>query len=533
MVRILMIPSSIQRTIHISLTALIYLLLIQFPNRRVLGRRSPRVHVFSFATNGKIFRKLKFLSNKKRGDQDGQEGTAHKLTTKTRGGSYVTSLRASNKNENGDEEQQEDSISITNNRYVSPMIENELHMNESDNSKMELMVYADPYDDGTLELWGLNVDRNKFDAYVNYILQDRPMMDFRGRKRRSFDSSFVTVSSLKVDNEAVRSQLRLVWKDARLITEKTDVLAMYQSDVIHNHEMKTSTKRGGFADMIAVYTDRLISILKEEKEDDKRHKHFLLDWMRKEYGIQETNSLSFGNIRLTSENNQLQTLQHFLSFFRATFPYYHDRCAHCGKSTHDEPATGNEDAGDGHFVGYVYPSQAERNGKATRTELYLCKHCNKFTRFPRYNSVTDILEQKRGRCGEYAMLLFRFMRCLGYESRWVVDWSDHLWVEVLLPFGSNGHTRWVHLDPCEAVVNEPLLYESWGKKQTYIMAFQASKSDRRNMDMTAIEDVTKFYTSDNQNEINKRRSEEAHDIQSAIEHESSRLMEQSRKISGN
>ena len=107
-----MIPSSIQRTIHISLTALIYLLLIQFPNRRVLGRRSPRVHVFSFATNGKIFRKLKFLSNKKRGDQDGQEGTAHKLTTKTRGGSYVTSLRASNKNENGDEEQQEDSISM-------------------------------------------------------------------------------------------------------------------------------------------------------------------------------------------------------------------------------------------------------------------------------------------------------------------------------------------------------------------------------------------------------------------------------------
>ena len=53
------------------------------------------------------------------------------------------------------------------------------------------------------------------------------------------------------------------------------------------------------------------------------------------------------------------------------------------------------------------------------------------------------------------------------------------------------------------------------------------------MDMTAVKDVTKFYTNDNQNEVNKRRGEEAHDIQSAIEHESSRLMEQSRKISGN
>ena len=30
---------------------------------------------------------------------------------------------------------------------------------------------------------------------------------------------------------------------------------------------------------------------------------------------------------------------------------------------------------------------------------------------------------------------------------------------------------WVHMDPCEAAVDEPLLYESWGKNQTYILAF--------------------------------------------------------------
>jgi len=48
------------------------------------------------------------------------------------------------------------------------------------------------------------------------------------------------------------------------------------------------------------------------------------------------------------------------------------------------------------------------------------------------------------------------------------------------------------------------------------------------MDMTAVKDVTKFYTNDNQNEVNKRRGEEAHDIQSAIEHESFKLIYQSR-----
>jgi len=42
----------------------------------------------------------------------------------------------------------------------------------------------------------------------------------------------------------------------------------------------------------------------------------------------------------------------------------------------------------------------------------------------------------------------------------------------------------VHVDPCEAAVNEPLLYESWGKKQTYIIAIGRDH----------IDDVTTSYT---------------------------------------
>ena len=46
--------------------------------------------------------------------------------------------------------------------------------------------------------------------------------------------------------------------------------------------------------------------------------------------------------------------------------------------------------------------------------------------------------------------------------------------------------RWVHLDPCEAAVDEPLIYSGWGKQHTYIVAI----GDGR------IVDVTQTYTAD-------------------------------------
>ncbi|CAM9473536.1 unnamed protein product [Laminaria digitata] len=76
--------------------------------------------------------------------------------------------------------------------------------------------------------------------------------------------------------------------------------------------------------------------------------------------------------------------------------------------------------------------------------------------------------------------MLRLLEALGFVCRWVVDWSDHVWVEARVA------GRWVHVDPCEAAVDEPLLYESWGKKQTYIIAFTQQE----------VVDVTENYTSD-------------------------------------
>lgn len=48
---------------------------------------------------------------------------------------------------------------------------------------------------------------------------------------------------------------------------------------------------------------------------------------------------------------------------------------------------------------------------------------------------------------------------------------QQVWAEVLLE-GS-----WVHVDPCEAAVNEPLIYESWGKRPTYVLAYRSSSCE--------------------------------------------------------
>ena len=125
-------------------------------------------------------------------------------------------------------------------------------------------------------------------------------------------------------------------------------------------------------------------------------------------------------------------------------------------------------------------STDERAHEAGRTELYICSqsNCSQTSRFPRYNAVCKVLETRRGRCGEYSVLLMRMLDLLGYQARWTVDWADHVWCEVKV------EDQWIHMDPCEASVNEPLIYEEWGKNQTYILSY----SD------TDVEDVTAKYT---------------------------------------
>lgn len=128
----------------------------------------------------------------------------------------------------------------------------------------------------------------------------------------------------------------------------------------------------------------------------------------------------------------------------------------------------------------MYPSEVERDHMAGVTELYKCGHCNSVTRFPRFNAVTKCLTTRRGRCGEYSILMLRMLKLLNWDARWVVDWADHVWTEV------KHVEQWIHIDPCEAAVNENYLYQSWGKNQTFVLA----------LSLDEIHDVTNNYTTD-------------------------------------
>lgn len=109
------------------------------------------------------------------------------------------------------------------------------------------------------------------------------------------------------------------------------------------------------------------------------------------------------------------------------------------------------------------------------------------SRSPRHSAVGR-------RCGEYAQALYQLVRALGWPARLVVDWTDHLWVEVLLPVRADGGGRWVMMDPCEAAVDEPMLYASWGKNHTYLVGIGDG----------GIADVTATYARDVKETIERR-----------------------------
>jgi len=120
------------------------------------------------------------------------------------------------------------------------------------------------------------------------------------------------------------------------------------------------------------------------------------------------------------------------------------------------------------LVGGAAPTPTESAGKAGRVEVYSCKACPAQTRFPRYNDSGVLLDTRRGRCGEFANCFTLCCVALGFEARYVMDWTDHVWTEVWSPLEG----RYLHLDSCENAADTPMMYEGgWGKKLSYIVAF--------------------------------------------------------------
>mmetsp|Transcript_43561 Transcript_43561/g.64652 ORF Transcript_43561/g.64652 Transcript_43561/m.64652 type:complete len:765 (-) Transcript_43561:747-3041(-) len=452
------------------------------------------------------------------------------------------------------------------------------------------------YKRGKKELQGLNVSKKKFEAWVKYTTGFRDVAPNLITTKTLDLSNTHHKQDVREDLRRLWKERILVCDRTELLTryhsdeedgehnnnrdestkaEQDSIAVEYDDDdmVIPPAPPK---KRGGFEDLLHLYADRFAGILQDEIEETEalsalltqeqtippEHRDVgMLTWLQREYGLDLTSKMQAHHLLAQPKEKQCETMQHFLDWFRSEFPYYYDRCDSCNASLREDKAnepppqeveeeialhekTEHEDDGDdeeddddddnGTFLGYVYPSEDEVKGKAGRTELYHCHKCAQFTRFPRCNSAKSVLENKRGRCGEYSMLLYRMLRSLGHDARWVVDWADHVWAEVRLPSPDDPEeeqARWIHLDPCEAAMDENLLYENWGKQQTYIMAFHTptpcSDSEEESEvcvpTFPLIEDVTDQYTSDTPQTIQGRREESAEEVQNSLEKVTSQL----------
>ncbi|XP_063113111.1 peptide-N(4)-(N-acetyl-beta-glucosaminyl)asparagine amidase isoform X3 [Cavia porcellus] len=139
----------------------------------------------------------------------------------------------------------------------------------------------------------------------------------------------------------------------------------------------------------------------------------------------------------------------------------------------------------------LMPNEDELKWGAHLVEDHYCDACQLNNRFPRYNNPEKLLETRCGRCGEWANCFTLCCRALGFEARYVWDYTDHVWTEVY----SASQQRWLHCDACEDVCDKPLLYETgWGKKLSYVIAF--SKDE--------VVDVTWRYSCKHEEVISRR-----------------------------
>jgi Transglutaminase-like superfamily len=177
-------------------------------------------------------------------------------------------------------------------------------------------------------------------------------------------------------------------------------------------------------------------------------------------------------------------LQQFVRYFKEhVMVWCHQpACILCGQTGDNMEARGSR--------GPV--TAAERHGAASRVEVYRCTTCHVESTFPRYNNVQTLYEisgqgdaKTPGRCGEYANLFGFYCRALGLETRFILDWTDHVWVEVLLRCSTDEAEQWCMIDSCEGVLHEYSMYErGWGKELNYVVAVST----------TALTDVTCKYT---------------------------------------
>lgn len=317
---------------------------------------------------------------------------------------------------------------------------------------------------------------------------------FLGKDVVPCNFSHVNASDIQVtivkdwDLEALRPKLQSLWAQRRLVVG-------YGMNPLHQQmdfgEALTSLARNS---PLLTHPDC--------EKGDVSHCNAVFSGLRKTASLDALNehlSSTFGasflaEHRFRSEWNETEQRRHIqavLSELKKNYFFYYQKClAH----EHDTSSCNTEAESD--MLGQIACQEQddEVQDDCVYAELRFCSDCNKtstFFEYSRFHGPMALFDTKKsrnavmGQCEEFSRAGHALLASLGYETRYVLDFTDHVWIEVKVPKGPNG--KWVHADPSEGVMDSPLMYEKgWGKQLTMIFAFTP----------WTVEHVTATYTAD-------------------------------------
>ena len=171
--------------------------------------------------------------------------------------------------------------------------------------------------------------------------------------------NFISTEMIDASEPSVRDGLRMKWISRKLLADKTEVFSKFSS--YPNAEMENSTlckdeectsntdklenekilleKRGKFEDLLNVYVQRLIDMIRDETMDGgvplENHTDIAfnrLEWLEKSYNSEKVQQLKERNFQKLTFLEQKDAMMDLLLWFRNVFPYYYDRCEHRGAS---------------------------------------------------------------------------------------------------------------------------------------------------------------------------------------------------------
>ncbi|KAG9148615.1 hypothetical protein Leryth_017377 [Lithospermum erythrorhizon] len=318
---------------------------------------------------------------------------------------------------------------------------------------------------------GLEVLKFQLFSLTSVPPDQQKILAGNGDQLVSDDADLASVSDmlrlLSVDGEdngnneekRIEGRADLVQSDealARMLQAEEEALMMQQFVASENKDQMEQRIRP-YVDQVLMYEDpvRQEAARKTVPIDKLEEKAFVM--MARE-----------GNFKPSKDEYDHAFRLQLLFWFKQSFRWVNSPpCDNCNNETINQ--------------GMGVANSSELQYGASRVELYRCKSCSNMTRFPRYNDPLKLLETRKGRCGEWANCFTLYCRAFGYETRLILDLTDHVWTECF----SQYLARWMHLDPCEGIYDSPLLYEKgWNKKLNYVIAISKD----------GVHDVTKRYT---------------------------------------